>query len=247
MLPNHAPIVVAEQFGTLESLFPGRIDLGLGRAPGTDPLTVRALRRDESAGNQFPQDVAELQAFFRDPAPGQRIRAVPGAGLRVPIWLLGSSLFSAQVAAELGLPFAFASHFAPDLLMHAIDMYREHFSPSDALARPYVMPCIGVCAADTDEEARRLFTSAQQGFLNLRRGQPGPLPPPVDAMDELWTPAERTMVERAYRYAAVGSPDHVRERMQAFIARTSADELMITSQIYDHAARLRSFEIAARI
>jgi luciferase family oxidoreductase group 1 len=247
MLPNHAPIVVAEQFGTLESLFPGRIDLGLGRAPGTDPLTVRALRRDETAGDRFPDDVVELQAFFREPSPAQRVRAVPGAGLRVPIWLLGSSLFSAQVAAELGLPFAFASHFAPDLLTHAIDMYREHFNPSDALARPYVMPCIGVCAADSDAEARRLFTSAQQGFLNLRRGQPGPLPPPVDSMDDLWTPAERTMVARAYRYAVVGSPERVREGMQAFVAQTNADELMITSQIYDHAARLRSFEIASGI
>jgi luciferase family oxidoreductase group 1 len=245
MLPNHSPLVVAEQFGTLESLYPGRIDLGLGRAPGTDPLTARALRR-HSHGDRFPEDVQELQAYFADPAPGQTIRAVPGAGLRVPIWLLGSSLFSAQLAAALGLPFAFASHFAPDLLMQALDLYRTEFVPSAALERPYAMPAVGVAAADTDAEAHRLFTSLQQGFLNLRRGRPGPLPPPVDSMDGRWNPAEQALVEHAFAYAVVGGPDLVRAGLDAFIGRTAADELMITTQMYDHRARLRSFEIVAQ-
>jgi luciferase family oxidoreductase group 1 len=246
MLPNHSPLVIAEQFGTLESLFPGRIDLGLGRAPGTDPNTARALRRrTDLDAESFPDDVMELQAYFRDAGPGQLIRAVPGAGLKLPIWLLGSSLFSAQLAAALGLPFAFASHFAPDLLLPALQIYRAHFKPSDTLAQPYTMAGVAVFAADSDAQARRLITSAQQQFLNLRRGRPGPVPPPVDNMDDLWSPAERAGVEHALRYAIVGTPDAVKQGLEAFIAETHVDEVMITAQIYDHAARLRSYEIVA--
>jgi luciferase family oxidoreductase group 1 len=246
MLPNHAPLVIAEQFGTLESIYPGRIDLGLGRAPGTDAVTAYALRRDLTVAEEnFPRDVMELQTYFAPVQPGQTVRAVPGAGLRVPIWLLGSSLFSAQLAAELGLPFAFASHFAPDFLMDALEVYRSRFKPSAALAAPYAMVGAGVFAADTDAEGQRLLTSAQQQFLNLRRGRPGPLPPPVESMDRLWTPVERAGVDRALACAAVGSPSTVRRDLQALIARTRADEVMITAQIFDHAARLRSFEIAA--
>jgi luciferase family oxidoreductase group 1 len=248
MLPNHSPLVIAEQFGTLESLFPGRIDLGLGRAPGTDPNTARALRRRADLdADSFPDDVMELQAYFRDAAPGQMIRAVPGAGLKLPIWLLGSSLFSAQLASALGLPFAFASHFAPDLLLPALQIYRAHFKPSDALAQPYAMAGVGLFAADTDAQARRLITSAQQQFLNLRRGRPGPVPPPVDSMDDLWSPAERAGVEHALRYAIVGTPGAVKQGLEAFIAETRVDEVMITAQIYDHAARLRSYEIVADV
>ena len=246
MLPNHSPLVVAEQFGTLASLFPGRIDLGLGRAPGTDPNTARALRRRFDAdADTFPRDVVELQSYFRDPAPGQLIRAVPGAGLNVPIWLLGSSLFSAQLAAALGLPFAFASHFAPDLLMEALAIYRTEFKPSESLEGPYTMAGVSVVAADEDGAARRLFTSLQIQFVNLRRGRPGQLNPPVDSLDAFWSPAERAGVERALRYAVVGSPGAVRRGLETFAADTQVDELMITSQIYDHAARLRSYEIVA--
>ena len=246
MLPNHSPLVVAEQFGTLESLFPGRIDLGLGRAPGTDPHTARALRRRFDAdADTFPRDVVELQSYFRDPAPGQLIRAVPGAGLKVPIWLLGSSLFSAQLAAALGLPFAFASHFAPDLLMEALAIYRSEFRPSESLEAPYTMAGVSVVAADEDGAARRLFTSLQIQFVNLRRGRPGQLNPPVDSLEEFWSPAERAGVEHALRYAIVGSPGAVRRGLETFAADTQVDELMITSQIYDHAARLRSYEIVA--
>ena len=246
MLPNHSPLVVAEQFGTLESLFPGRIDLGLGRAPGTDPNTARALRRRFDAdADTFPRDVVELQSYFRDPAPGQLIRAVPGAGLKVPIWLLGSSLFSAQLAAALGLPFAFASHFAPDLLMEALAIYRSEFRPSESLEAPYTMAGVSVVAADEDGAARRLFTSLQIQFVNLRRGRPGQLNPPVDSLEEFWSPAERAGVEHALRYAIVGSPGAVRRGLETFAADTQVDELMITSQIYDHAARLRSYEIVA--
>jgi len=246
MLPNHSPLVVAEQFGTLESLFPGRIDLGLGRAPGTDPNTARALRRRADLdADSFPHDVIELQTYFRDPAPGQLIRAVPGAGLKVPIWLLGSSLFSAQLAAALGLPFAFASHFAPDLLMQALAIYRSEFTRSESLAAPYAMAGVSVVAADTDAVARRLFTSLQIQLVNLRRGRPGPLNPPVDSLDDFWSPSERAGVEHALRYAILGSPDVVRRGLEAFAADTGVDELMITSQIHDHAARLRSYEIVA--
>jgi luciferase family oxidoreductase group 1 len=245
MLPNHAPLVIAEQFGTLESLYPGRIDLGLGRAPGTDQVTARALRRYLAGADNFPQDVVELQAYFQAAAPGQLVRAVPGAGLRVPIWLLGSSLFSAQLAAALGLPFSFASHFAPDHLQEALQIYRNRFRPSDQLDRPYVMPGVNVFAAATDAEARRHFTSLQRAFVNLRRGTPGPLPPPVDGMDGLWSPVEQAGVAHAFRYAIVGSPETVRRSLAAFIAETGADEIMVTAQMYDHAARLRSFEIVA--
>ena len=246
MLPNHSPLVVAEQFGTLESLYPGRIDLGLGRAPGADVQTTMALRRTMGADeNAFPRDVMELQAYFAPAQPGQVVRAVPGTGLKVPIWLLGSSLFSAQLAAALGLPFAFASHFAPDYLLQALDVYRRTFRPSDTLAAPYAMVGVGIFAADSDAEARRLFTSAQIQFVNLRRGMPGPLQPPVESMEGRWTLAEKAGVDHALGYAAVGSPDTVGQRLRAILDKTGANELMMTGQIYNHAARLRSFEIAA--
>jgi luciferase family oxidoreductase group 1 len=248
MLPNHAPLVIAEQFGTLESLFPGRIDLGLGRAPGTDALAARALRRDLQASvDTFPHDVVELMSYFDPAAPEQSIRAVPGAGLRVPVWLLGSSLYSAQLAAMLGLPFAFASHFAPDAMMQALELYRGKFQPSDRLDKPYAMLGVNVVAAETDAEARRLFTSLQQQFVNLRRGRPGQLQPPLDDMGQFWTPPEQAGVEHSLRLAIVGSPDSVRQQLGAFIQRTNADELMVTAHIYDHAARLRSFEIVADV
>jgi luciferase family oxidoreductase group 1 len=247
MLPNHAPLVVAEQFGTLESLYPGRIDLGLGRAPGTDGLTARALRRDMvGSADTFPQDVQELQAYFRAVEPGQKVQAVPGAGLNVPIWLLGSSGFSARLAAILGLPFAFASHFAPDFLHAALDLYRREFQPSKTLDRPYAMVAANVFVADTDAEARRLFTSAQMGFLALHRGQPGMLQPPVDSMDDIWTPAERAGVDRALRYSYVGSPETVRKGLDGLIADTEADEIIAVARIYDQTARLRSFELLAQ-
>jgi luciferase family oxidoreductase group 1 len=248
MLPNHSPLIVAEQFGTLESLFPGRIDLGLGRAPGTDSVAAYALRRDlVEAGENFPRDVVELQSYFAPVRDGQAVRAVPGAGLNVPIWLLGSSLFSAQLAAELGLPFAFASHFAPDSLIQALDVYRARFKPSASLAAPYAMAGIAVFAADTDAEARRLATSAQRQFLNLRRGRPGPLQPPVDSLDGEWSSAERAGVEHALHYAAIGSAVTVREKLAAFTAATRVDEIMIATQIYSHEARLHSYQIVAEI
>jgi luciferase family oxidoreductase group 1 len=248
MLPNHAPLVIAEQFGTLESLYEGRIDLGLGRAPGTDQRTMRALRRDLAATEEnFPHDVMELLALFGPVQPNQAVRAVPGAGLRVPIWLLGSSTFSAQLAAMLGLPFAFASHFAPAALLQALHVYRTRFQPSEYLREPYAMVGVNVFAADTDAEARRLMTSLQQQFISLRRGTPGPLPPPVDNMDDYWSPMERAGVEQSLAYSVVGAPDAIERGLEAFIAETRADELMLTAQIYDHAARLRSFEIAAEI
>lgn len=248
MLPNHAPLVIAEQFGTLEALFPGRIDLGLGRAPGTDQLTAQALRRGhEDSADTFPQDVMELQSYFRPAGPKQAVQAVPGAGLSVPIWLLGSSLFSAQLAAALGLPFAFASHFAPDQLANALQLYRDKFRPSAALRRPHAMAAIAVFAADTDATAARLFTSLQQSFTQLRRGTPGPLPPPVESMDGLWTPMEKAMVDHAFREAVVGSPATVKRGLAEFIARTDVDELMVTAAIHDHAARLRSFELVAQV
>ena len=250
MLPNHAPLVVAEQFGTLASLYPGRIDLGLGRAPGTDMMTARALRRDMTdSGDRFPQDVVELQMYFEEPEPNQRIRAVPGAGLKVPLWLLGSSLFSAQLAAMLGLPFAFASHFAPDMLMEALAIYRARFEPSATLDKPHVMVAANLFAADTEAEARRIFSSAQQQFANLRRGTPGKLPPPVDDIEAWWSsPAEKMMVDRALgTMAAVGTPDQVAARLSEIIRATQADELILAGQIYDHAARLRSFQIGAEV
>jgi luciferase family oxidoreductase group 1 len=243
MLPNHAPLVIAEQFGTLASLYPGRIDLGLGRAPGSDPLTTRALRRTPGAADTFPQDVVELMNWFRLPEPGQPVQAVPGAGLDVPIWILGSSLFGAELAAALGLPYAFASHFAPAAMTDALALYRSRFRPSDRLERPYTMVGVNVFAADTDAEARRLFTSLQQAFINLRRGRPGPLPPPDDGLEERLSPADRHLIAEMLSATVVGAPETVRRGLLAFAERTGADELMLTSQIYDHAARLRSFEI----
>ena len=247
MLPNHAPLVIAEQFGTLASIYPGRIDLGLGRAPGTDMRTAQALRRNMSGGDTFPQDVLELQSYFRPAEPGQLVRAVPGAGLNVPIWLLGSSLFSAELAAYLGLPFALASHFAPDAMMEALHLYRSSFRPSKQLDRPYAMLGLNICAADTDIEAARLFTSLQQQWTLLRRGSPAALPPPVDTMDGRWSSLEQEGLQHALSRAIVGSPQTVAKALTAFIAETGADEIMMTSQIYDHAARLRSFEIVAQI
>jgi luciferase family oxidoreductase group 1 len=244
MLPNHAPLVIAEQFGTLESLFPGRIDLGLGRAPGSDQRTARALRRTlGSSGDTFPQDVIELQSYFA--GADMRVQAVPGAGLNIPLYLLGSSDFSARLAAELGLPFAFASHFAPDYLEVALHLYRRDFQPSPHLDKPHVMIGSGVFAADSDAEARRLFTSAQLQFLTMVRGRPGKLPPPVDSIDDHCTPAERAAIDQRTRCSAVGSPETVRRRFEELLAQTQADEIIATGQIYDHVARLRSFEIAA--
>jgi len=248
MLPNHSPLVIAEQFGTLASLYPGRIDLALGRAPGSDMATARALRRDSlTSAERFPQDVVELQALFGPLRPGQQVQAVPGTGLEVPLWILGSSLFGAQLAAALGLPYAFASHFAPDALLQALEIYRRTFKPSAQLERPYVMCGVGAFIADSDAAAARLFTSAQQQFTNLFRGAPGKLQPPRETMQDYWTPAERAGVEHALQYACVGSPGTAREKFSAFLAATRADELMLTAQIYDHVARLRSFELAAEI
>ncbi len=248
MLPNHAPLVIAEQFGTLESLYPGRIDLALGRAPGGDQLTARALRRYlGSSGETFPQDLLELQSYFRPAAPGQSVRAVPGAGLDVPLYLLGSSDFSARLAAELGLPFAFASHFAPDYLQIALDIYRSEFQPSPALGKPHVMIGVGVYAADRDEEARRLFTSAQMATLNMIRGRPSALPPPLASMDGQWSAGERAAIEHRTEYSAVGSRSIVAKRLKELLEETAADEIIVTAQIFDHAARLHSFEIAAEI
>ncbi|MBX3499017.1 MAG: LLM class flavin-dependent oxidoreductase [Alphaproteobacteria bacterium] len=245
MLPNHAPLMIAEQFGTLESLYPGRIDLGLGRAPGTDQRTAQALRRYFNAADNFPQDVQELLAWFRPAIPNQAVRAVPGEGLDVPVWILGSSLFGAQVAAHFGLPFGFASHFAPDYLMEALKIYRAEFKPSQYLQQSYALAGVSTFAADTDEEARRLFTSAQQQFINLRRGTPTPLQPPIDDMDAYWTPREKAQVLHAQRRAVVGAPDTVHRGLAAFIEETGVDEVMIASQIFDHRARLRSYEIVA--
>jgi luciferase family oxidoreductase group 1 len=246
MLPNHSPLVIAEQFGTLESLYPGRIELGLGRAPGTDPLTSHALRRNLAGDvDSFPQDVVELMRYFRPTEPDPRVRAVPGTGLNVPLWILGSSLFGAQLAAALGLPYAFASHFAPGHMMQALELYRARFRPSEQLARPHVMLGLNVFAADTDEEARRLMTSLQQAFVNLRRGRPGPLPPPVDPLELRLDPLERAGLEQALSCSVVGSSETVQRGLEAFLAHTGADELMVTSQIFDHAARLRSFELTA--
>lgn len=248
MLPNHAPLVIAEQFGTLESLYPGRIDLGLGRAPGGDQLTARALRRGlGSSGDTFPDDVRELQKYFAPPVPGQPLRAIPGAGLNVPIYLLGSSDFNARLAAQLGLPFGFASHFAPDYLDAALDLYRQNFQPSPQLAKPHVMIGVNVVAAETDEEARRLFTSLQQMFLGMIRGARSELPPPVDTMEGRWSVLEETHASRMLRCSAVGAPETVAAELQALIDRTGADEVIATAQIFDHTARLRSFEIAAQL
>jgi luciferase family oxidoreductase group 1 len=245
MLPNHSPLVIAEQFGTLEALYPGRIDLGLGRAPGTDQLTVRALRRDWSSAEEFPQDVLELQALLGAPQPDQRIVAVPGANSNVPLWILGSSLYGAQLAAMLGLPYAFASHFAPAALLQALEVYRSMFKPSARQATPYAMAGVHVVAADTDEEATRLFTSTQQQFTNMVRNRRGRLQPPIDDIDTYWTAQEKVQAESMMKYAVYGSPATVRRGLEEFIALTRVDELMVVSAIYDHAARLRSYEILA--
>jgi len=243
MLPNHAPLVIAEQFGTLESLFPGRIDLGVGRAPGTDPRTSLALRRKlDGDVDEFPQDVLELMEYFRPAQPGQPVLAVPGAGLEVPIWILGSSLYGARLAALLGLPYAFASHFAPAELIQAIELYRAQFRPSAQLARPYLMLGVNVIAAESDQEAARLATSLEQAIVNLRSGRPGRLPPPSVRR---WGSGERAILDRVLACSAVGSPATVKKWLNDFTARTGADELIIASQIFDHAARLRSYEIAA--
>jgi luciferase family oxidoreductase group 1 len=248
MLPNHPPLVIAEQFGTLESLYPGRIDLGLGRAPGTDPVTARALRRDRlMAAELFPQEVQELQSYFRPATPDQAVRAVPGQGLNVPLWLLGSSDFSARFAASAGLPFAFASHFAPDHLHTALEVYRRSFQPSETLDRPYVMVAANVVAAGTDQEAARLFTSAQQQVLAMQRGRSFQLRRPVESMEGQWSEEERVGVERALRCSVVGSLERVKRGLKAFLEETGADELIARTHIFDHAARLRSFEIVAEI
>ena len=246
MLPNHAPLMVAEAFGTLAALHPGRIDLGLGRAPGTDQLTAHALRRTMSGGvDSFPNDVVELMSYFRPEEPGQKVRAVPGAGLEVPVWILGSSLYGAQLAAMLGLPYAFASHFAPAEMDRAIEIYRARFEPSEWLEKPYVMLGLNVCAAETDDEAQLLFSSVQQAFVNLRTGRPGKLPPPKPGYSEELDPAARAMLAHTLSCAIVGSPKTVYDELEAFIARTGADELMVTAQVFDHAARVRSYEILA--
>lgn len=247
MLPNHSPLVIAEQFGTLESLYPGRIDLGLGRAPGSDQQTARALRRSITAADSFPQDVVELQRYFQSPDGVNGVRAVPGTGLNVPIWILGSSLFGAGLAARLGLPYAFASHFAPEHLLEALELYRSEFQPSEALQKPYAMIGVNLFAAETDDEGYRLFTSLQQQFLNLIRGMPSKLPPPVDNIDNLWTSFERAHVERMTRITAVGGPAAVRDALEKILAATKADELMLTAPIYDHRARLRALEIASQL
>ena len=248
MLPNHSPLVIAEQFGTLASLYPDRIDLGLGRAPGTDQATARALRRDAmTSADRFPQDVQELQSYLEPLHSGQKIQAVPGTGTHVPIWLLGSSLYSAQLAAFLGLPFAFASHFAPTDLMPALELYRHKFQPSPQLERSYAMVAVNVFAADTDQEAQRQFTSVQQAFINLRRGSPGPVPAPIDDIASYASEFEVAQVDHALSYSAVGSAETVERRLQAIIDETEPDELLLAGHFHDHEARLRSFEIAAEV
>jgi luciferase family oxidoreductase group 1 len=248
MLPNHAPLVIAEQFGTLESLHPGRIDLGLGRAPGTDPLTARALRRDlRGSVDTFPDDVVELRNYFAPPQPDQHVHAVPGAGLRVPLWILGSSLYGAQLAAMLGLPYAFASHFAPGALMQALAIYRDRFQPSDQLQAPYAMAGFNVFAAESDDEAVLLRSSARQAMLNLRRGTPRPLPPPNPDFEESLNAAERALLDEIQACSVAGAPPTVRDRLTAFVEHTGVDEVIVATQIYDHAARAHSYEIVADV
>ena len=247
MLPNHSPLVIAEQFGTLESLYPGRIDLGLGRAPGTDRQTWLALRRDPAASERFPQDILELQQLLGAAQPGQAILAVPGAGTNVPLWILGSSLFGAHLAAMLGLPYAFASHFAPTELHHALAIYREKFEPSIQLQQPHAMAGINVVVADTDAEARRLFTSIQQRFTGMLRGDRGYLQRPIDDIEDYWTPAEKIQASRMLKCSFVGSPATVRAELQAFVQETQVQELMVASAIYDQTARLKSYELLAEI
>ncbi len=245
MLPNHSPLQVAEAFGTLASLHPGRIDLGLGRAPGTDQATARALRRYFDGADNFPQDVLELLGYFERAVPGQLVQAVPGAGVDVPVWLLGSSLFSAQLSAQLGLPFAFASHFAPDALSEALALYHRNFVPSRRLQRPYVMLALNVVAAGSNAEARHLFTTQQQSFVRLRRGMPGLVPPPIDDIESFWSPTEKAGTSRALACAVVGDSRTIAEGVREFIERHRPDELLLTANIFDHQARLRSFELVA--
>ena len=248
MLPNHAPLLIAEQFGTLAALHPGRVELGLGRAPGSDQITARAMRRTlQGSGDEFPRDVVELMGYFQPVEPGQRVQAVPGAGLEVPIWILGSSIYGAQLAAMLGLPFAFASHFAPAMMMEALAIYRERFRPSAQLDKPHAMLGVNIIAAPSDDEARFLFSSLQQSFLNLRRGEPGRLPPPVADFEAQIDPYGRAMLDHALACAIVGSPASVRAGMAAFVERTGADELMVTANIFDHALRKRSFALVAEV
>lgn len=247
MLPNHAPLVIAEQFGTLESLYPGRIDLGLGRAPGTDQMTARALRRDLlGSDDRFPQDVRELQHYFGPIQEGQSVKAIPGANTEVPIWILGSSLYGAQLAAHFGLPYAFASHFAPDQLLEAMKIYRELFKPSDKLDKPYCAFLMNVVAADTDEEATHLFTSLQQNVVRMRRNTRGQLPPPITNLDEFCEPHEKAAAAHTLQVSVVGSLETIKTGMRHWLKATGADEIIITGQIFDHRARLRSFEIAAQ-
>ncbi len=244
MLPNHSPMIIAEQFGTLESLYPGRIDLGLGRAPGTDQRTLRALRRSPSSADEFPQDVLELQALLGPVQPGQAVQAVPGAGTNVPLWILGSSTYGAQLAAMLGLPYAFASHFAPDALHQALAVYRARFEPGQ-IERPHAMVGVNVIAADTDAEARRLFTSAQQSFVNMFRGTRGKLLPPIDDIEAYWSPVEKAQASGMLQCSIVGGPETIRRGLAEFLEQTGADELMVASAIWDHGARKRSYEILA--
>ncbi|MDQ6648078.1 MAG: LLM class flavin-dependent oxidoreductase [Pseudomonadota bacterium] len=245
MLPNHAPLQVAEAFGTLASLYPDRIDLGLGRAPGTDQPTAKALRRYFDGADSFPRDVLELLGYFKPATPGQAVRAVPGAGIEVPVWLLGSSLFSAQLSAHLGLPFAFASHFAPDAMDEALALYRRDFQPSARLQQPHAMLGLNVVGADSDVEARRLFTTQQQSFINLRRGRPGLIPPPIDDIESYWTPPEKLMVERALACSVIGDVGTVSDGIAAFISRHKPDEVLVTANVFEQGARRHSFEIAA--
>jgi luciferase family oxidoreductase group 1 len=247
MLPNHSPLVIAEQFGTLESLYPGRIDLGLGRAPGTDQRTVIALRRDPAShADTFPQDVLELQHYLGDVQEGQTVRATPGAGTHVPLWILGSSLYGAQLAAMLGLPYAFASHFAPEALLPALEVYRSTFKPSRQLAEPYSMVAANAVVAESDDEARRLFTSVQQSFTNIHRGRRGQLPPPIDDIESYWTPPEKARASAMLARSYVGTPEAVRAGLDSFVAETGADELILAAAIHDHATRLRSYELLAQ-
>ena len=247
MLPNHAPMVIAEQFGTLEALFPGRIDLGLGRAPGTDQRTMRALRRSLDNADNFPRDVQEVQLFLGDVEEGQTIQAVPGAGAKTPIWVLGSSTFGAQLAGILGLPYAFASHFAPDYLLPALAAYRDRFQPSEQRQTPYAAAGVQAIVADTDEEARYLFTSMQQAFANMARNARGKLQPPIEDIDAYWSPAEKAQASHMLTYAFVGSPETVRKGLQAFIDRTGVDEVIAAGSVFDHAKRLRSYELLAEV
>jgi luciferase family oxidoreductase group 1 len=247
MLPNHAPLIIAEQFGTLEALYPNRIDLGLGRAPGTDQLTVRALRRSFASADTFPQDVLELQSFLGPLQPDQAVQAVPGTGSKVPLWILGSSLYGAELAAALGLPYAFASHFAPQALMQALEVYRRKFKPSAQLDRPYAMVSANVIVADDDDEARHLFTSVQQGFTNMLRNARGRLQPPIDEIDTYWSPMEKAQASQMLSCAFVGAPDTVHTGLSDFIDQTQADEIIVASAVYDHAARLKSYELLSKI